>query len=311
MGRPSGAPDLNRLDEAVRTSVLTGHRPLNDTVLQITSMLSRDDFDVYRLQGLFESDPMLTAQVLRVANSPVMSTGRPVGSVREALVRLGSSAVQDIVYGVAMLEAFKDVRGAGRMIIEYSTECALVLRLMERFGFHEVPHLFLVGLMQDIGKLMLLDKGGYESWTEDMVVMDTASAARREQNELGFDHAIVGAVAVLAWRIPSPVAQVVTWHHQRSRALSEGGILARTVSMLHASKKLLRALDQCTDRLDLEMAEWLAADATFQYCELDTLNIIDLADLILDTEEHQSQAAAKAIHRTRTREYRAPRLRLW
>ena len=114
MGRPSGAPDLNRLDEAVRTSVLTGHRPLNDTVLQITSMLSRDDFDVYRLQGLFESDPMLTAQVLRVANSPVMSTGRPVGSVREALVRLGSSAVQDIVYGVAMLEAFKDVRGAGR-----------------------------------------------------------------------------------------------------------------------------------------------------------------------------------------------------
>lgn len=311
MANGSAGPDLSALDRAVLQSVNTGHRPLSENVLEITRMLDRNDFDVYRLQRLFESDPALTAQVLRVANSPVMANGRSVTSVREALVRLGSSAVQDIVYAVAMLEAFRDVDGVGRRIIEYGTECALVLRLMERFGFHEVPHLFLAGLMQDMGKLILLDKGGYATWSPEKIANDTATAARLEQEELGFDHATVGAVAVLSWRIPDPVAQVVTWHHQRPRALQEGGLVAQTVSMLHASKKLLRALDQCEDRLDRELADWLASDAAFQYCKLDARNIIDLADLILETEEHHSGAGRRAKDRSRSRGYRSPRLRLW
>ena len=305
------ALDLIALDRAMRDSVANGHRAMPDNVLAITALLDHGDFDIAQLQRLFERDPGLTAQVLRVANSAAISGGRPVASVREALVRLGTGAVQDIVFGVAMLDVFQDFTGAGRMIIEYSTESALVLRLMERFGFHDVPHLFLAGLLQDIGKLLLLDHGAYESWEARQVALDNATAHRKEQKELGFDHAAVSAVAVLSWRIPDPVAQVVTWHHQRARAMTHGGLVAKTVSMLHASKKLLRALDQCDERLDREMADWLASDASFQYCGLDAYHIIDLADLILDQEQNDSTAARRARDRTRKRGYRAPRLGLW
>ena len=240
----------------------------------------------------------------------MFSQGRPVQSVGDALVRLGSSAVQDVVYGVAMLEAFRDVDGVGRRIIEYSTECALVLRLMERFGYHDVPHLFLAGLMQDVGKLMLLDNGGYTAWTPEQIARDTGTASRQEQRELGFDHATVGAVAVLSWNIPDPVAQVVTWHHQRSRAMQEGGVVARTVCMLHSAKKLLHAMDQCEeDRIDRDMADWLATDAAFQYCAMGSQDIIDLADLILEQESPtRSEAARLAKNRSRQRGYRVPRL---
>ena len=310
---PNSPQDMDHLDRAVRAATQSGHRPLSDTVQGITSMLEDPEFDMHQLERLFEADPALTAQVLRVANSAVFSQGRPVQSVGDALVRLGSSAVQDVVYGVAMLEAFRDVEGVGRRIIEYSTECALVLRLMERFGYHDVPHLFLAGLMQDIGKLMLLDNGGYTSWTPEQIARDTGTASRQEQRELGFDHATVGAVAVLSWNIPDPVAQVVTWHHQRARAMQEGGVVAKTVCMLHSAKKLLHAMDQCeNDRIDRDMADWLATDAAFQFCSLGAQEIIDLADLILEQESPtRSEAARLARTRTRERGYRVPRLGFW
>jgi len=307
---PGSQPDMEHLDRAVRAATETGHRPLSESVQRITTLLEDPEFDMHQLERLFEADPALTGQVLRVANSAVFSQGRPVQSVGDALVRLGSSAVQDVVYGVAMLEAFRDVDGVGRRIIEYSTECALVLRLMERFGYHDVPHLFLAGLMQDVGKLMLLDNGGYTAWTPEQIARDTGTASRQEQRELGFDHATVGAVAVLSWNIPDPVAQVVTWHHQRSRAMQEGGVVARTVCMLHSAKKLLHAMDQCeASRIDRDMADWLATDAAFQYCAMGPQDIIDLADLILEQESPtRSEAARLAKSRARHRGYRVPRL---
>jgi hypothetical protein len=167
--------------------------------------------------------------------------------------------------------------------------------------------------MQDVGKLLLLDNGGYGAWSPAKITRDTSAAFVAEREELGFDHATVGAVAILSWNIPSPVAQVVMMHHQLPQALKQGGDVARMVCMLHASKKLLGAMDQCDGRIDRNMADWLASETVFQYCHLGALDLINLSDLIVEQEPpgRPNMVAKARRDRVRGRGYRVPRVRMF
>ena len=70
---PNSPQDMDHLDRAVRAATQSGHRPLSDTVQGITSMLEDPEFDMHQLERLFEADPALTAQALRVAHPAVVA----------------------------------------------------------------------------------------------------------------------------------------------------------------------------------------------------------------------------------------------
>lgn len=69
----------------------------NQTGMRVQQEVSKEDPDVRTIETLISSDQALTTQVLRTANSAFFKGLSKVNSIREAIVRLGTNEVGNIV----------------------------------------------------------------------------------------------------------------------------------------------------------------------------------------------------------------------
>ena len=70
---------------------------LPTAAVQGIQMLQDPEVDIAEVTRIIECDHSLAANVLRMANSAYFSAGRPVGSLRDAIVRLGSQNIAQLV----------------------------------------------------------------------------------------------------------------------------------------------------------------------------------------------------------------------
>ncbi len=136
--------------------------PFDRNVLRIQQEMRKEEPDTRIIENLIISDQALTSQVLRTANSAFYKGLTKVTTVRDALVRLGSSEVSNIVTFVAHKRNYhaKDpfIRGIMTKLWTHSAGCAVGSQwLAQRCGLRERSHeLFVAGLLHDVGKLFLL-----------------------------------------------------------------------------------------------------------------------------------------------------------
>jgi putative nucleotidyltransferase with HDIG domain len=187
---------------------------------QLSSLIRDPGCSSEAIVKLIELDPDLTAQLLRLVNT-VEFRGHGVGSLNEAIVRLGTDAIASKAMSVTvgrMLAIRKtaycpDPIGLWR----HSVECALACRYLSRAceGVPWNPNIaFTCGLLHDIGKIVInaappeaLEVLGEVMYEEGM------SGADAELAVLGADHAEIGGLMLELWNLPSQVATGVRFHH--------------------------------------------------------------------------------------------------
>jgi putative nucleotidyltransferase with HDIG domain len=178
------------------------------------------DADLTEMAKLIEYDPGLTANVLRLVNSPYFARSRTISSVRQALVTLGVRKVAQLVLASAVAplasNAVKgyDLRG-GELWEHFVGVAVGSVWLGERLGVPTPEHTFTSGLLHDIGKVVLgtfleVDVGPIRA----LVQNEKLSFELAEQRILGIGHAETGAALLEAWNFPAEVVGVVRWHHE-------------------------------------------------------------------------------------------------
>lgn len=129
-------------------------------------ILSRHDFSLGAIAGLIETDPMVAASVVRVANSAANATLEPARSVLQAITRIGGDELRSFVFEIAARPVFEShdrtISALGRAMWAHSVAVALVARAVVRRTKGKHPEAaYLAGLLHDIGKpvmaTMLLD----------------------------------------------------------------------------------------------------------------------------------------------------------
>ncbi len=237
---PAHSTDLatHRLSAAVLLSAKI--RPFPAVARQVLSLLGDEDYRTADLEGAILKDPALSATFLRIANSALYRSLVPCESVLMACARLGRNAVREIVVGVATMAMFRDVKSRGATIRDHSAGTAAIARTMaDEWGLRSGDALFLTGLLHDLGKLLCMQSGieSYEGVPPDS--LDTPDRVHLiERDRLGYDHAVLGAHVLHAWKIPEPIAQVVAWHHQPERAYAGGGTVGMQVALLRLADRL-------------------------------------------------------------------------
>jgi HD-like signal output (HDOD) protein len=177
-------------------------------VQQLIESFNDEDVTAGRIAAQIETDPVLSAKLLRLANSAFFNVSRTVATVNDALNLLGFVMVRNMVLGSGIAGAFKvspgmDAPGFWHACL--ATACA-ARWLAPRAG-QGADIAFTVGLMHGIGHFVL-----HAGLPEAMAKIDAAIApldvrrAAEERRRLGYDFAQVGAELARRWRFPESMA---------------------------------------------------------------------------------------------------------
>jgi putative nucleotidyltransferase with HDIG domain len=192
--------------------------PLPVTAHRLLGLLNGKDVSRTAIAELIEFDQAIVAAVLRAA-STLRHAGRTTPTVREAVVRLGTVALLDLV-----LEGYlKKLRTATPMYDLSEQDLWLhgaAAQLAVRALAAERPQAKIpaiaetAALLHDIGKLIVsryLKADVRELLTHARTRAITFVEAEREL--LGVDHAVVGAAMAEAWKFPPEIVDAIRRHH--------------------------------------------------------------------------------------------------
>ncbi len=244
----------------------TGLKPFPAVAQRAIALLSDPDTPLRKIRETLETDPAITGGLLRVANSVAYRSRHAISSVDEAVQRLGSRHVLEIVSSVAAMGLFKDVKGVGLLLRDHCARVGAMTRVLaSEWHGESAESPFLCGLLHDLGKLLLLQVGGIDYNVLDPRALSRADEAFvHERALLGYDHAVLGGHVLDSWKLPSSVAEVVAWHHQPGRAYEQGGELALGVALVRLANRIDYQLRQ-TPELDEAFVTELAQDGAAQY----------------------------------------------
>ena len=154
-----------------------------------------------------QSDPVIAAKVLRLANSVRYGAGRKVASLDSAVVMLGIDALKTLVIASGVTCTVKNIPGMDmRSFWRDSFMVANLSKIIARNSSGCDPEIaFTCGMLHNIGlPLMYLVK------TDDMKEVSAMVASGHGQIEaemirLGYDHNEVGARLAQSWKFPDVI----------------------------------------------------------------------------------------------------------
>jgi len=147
---------------------------------KMLAAVERENVSASQLTALISRDPVVSAHLLRMANSAFIGIRSRVTSITHAVTLLGFTRVRDIVLGLSVWGRFGG-KGPGAayrkaMWLHSAMVAAAAKKLVERAG-GDGGTAFTAGLLHDVGKLVLGLRLGETYWS--MLEIGRASCRER------------------------------------------------------------------------------------------------------------------------------------
>ena len=190
--------------------------PIAGAVMELLRSLDDENLNATSLAKKIGHDPVLSARVLKIVNSPFYGVAGKVASLQESVMVLGFSNVRRLALAVSLNGSFP-MRGHGeadpRRIWRHSFCVALCAQALAPLCRIEAESAFTAGLLHDIGRIALLsvDPERFAAVLAARTQYPDLSAA--ETALLGFTHAEFGARLLERWRLPTILIRAVEFHH--------------------------------------------------------------------------------------------------
>jgi len=181
---------------------------------RLLTMASDERRSSSELADLIGNDPTLAIRILKAVNSAFYSLNIEVTSVRHAIVLLGMNEVRRIALGSILAERFLTVAPAVRPQAEALWRHLLATAVLAEDlapGGEEDPDLYTLGLLHDIGWLILLAQA-------PKVFVSMAKEEQRSMDDIerlwGVNHQLWGARLAEKWGLPEPFQIIALRHHK-------------------------------------------------------------------------------------------------
>lgn len=232
------------------------HLPtLPAVALRILELTAKPDTTARQIVSVIESDPSLTARILRIVHRADGGVRGDVNSIERAVVLLGFEAVRNAALAVGVFETF----GPGEEPVgkTFSREafwkhCVAVAAAAEAIAESirkskghsagvDPGDAFVAGLLHDIGKVAL-DAAIPKSFARivDTVEKLRADIADVERTVVGLDHMIVGKRLAERWMLPAALRDAIWLHNQHPEALPQGVRNATLINVVTLADQIAR-----------------------------------------------------------------------
>jgi HD-like signal output (HDOD) protein len=174
-------------------------------VEELISSFENASVSVEEISRKLKADPVLSAKLLKLANSAYYHVSRSIGSVDDAVRMLGFVTVRTLVISSGLVSGFKTVPGLDlKRFWRYSLHAAVGAKWVAKKAGENTDLAFTIGMMHAIGQLVIhagLPEQAQALDKEAGPYADARLAA--EQAAFGFDYSDVGAELALRWKFPA------------------------------------------------------------------------------------------------------------
>ena len=196
--------------------------PISQAALKLVNLLEQASISNDEIVQVIKCDNVLTAKLLRACNSPYFGLDDPVSSVDQAVLLLGHQQILHIVltlaFGSAMVVPLPGYAVEANELWRHSLITATASEIVAADAFDlnvEAPVAFTVGLLHDIGKLVMSQAitPEIQGQIRQLIEQQACSRTEAERKILGPDHGEIGACLLKSWNLPEEILEAVANHH--------------------------------------------------------------------------------------------------
>lgn len=181
---------------------------------QLISGLDDPDIETAEVAACIATDPALTAKLLKMANSAYFWRGRTVGSIEDALSKLGMRKVRSLAIGMVMNDSFPSISPDRlQQLWGYSLNTAELARRLALEIDVDDGEAYTSGLIHAVGELPMRVGMTVAMDRLDSICKPLAfNRAEAQDAILGYSYAHVGAELAKRWKFPWRIVNGVANH---------------------------------------------------------------------------------------------------
>ena len=210
--------------EALRKKVFSkiDELPTLPAVLpRLLNLMESEKSDASDVARAISHDPDLTSKVLKVANSAYYGFSREICSLDRAVPLLGLNMVRSLALSIGVMASLpKGDRNSHHLSHEslwvHSLAVATAVQELAKRTGENAEHLFVVGLLHDMGEIVL-DQFFNEEFG---LALEAAGDGKNlslymaERKIIGMDHGEIGNMVLRRWKFPDVISGPISVHHQ-------------------------------------------------------------------------------------------------
>lgn len=190
-------------------------------VQELINTFNQTDLDMDEVAGKISMDPVLTAKVLRLANSAHYGVSRTIASTADASVLLGFSTLRTLVLASGITGAIQAPEGFDRKAFwRDNFAVAAIAKWMSSYCGINDETAFTCGMLHSIGELMIHLLMPTEAKKIQSAVEAGGKLYDVEMAILGYSYAEVGAELAKRWKFPDDTVEGIK-HHANPQNVEE------------------------------------------------------------------------------------------
>jgi putative nucleotidyltransferase with HDIG domain len=189
---------------------------LPGVIQKLDSLSDSDKSSVQEMAKIVSSDQVLSARILRLANSPSYGFHR-VSTISNAMILLGVNVVKSLAISSSF---FAIMEKDSVSLWEHSMAVGVAANLIARkLGLPECEEIATAGLLHDIGKVIIRLKCSDAAKNILELVHERQIYITEAEHEIiDSDHAEVGAWLSKSWFLPDKLSEPIAFHHDVVRS---------------------------------------------------------------------------------------------
>jgi len=261
--------------------------PLSKTILDINRVYNDEDAGVAELAKVVAHDPMIVANLLKSANSPLYDFGKEIKNVEQAVSLFGMSMTRSIAIGNSVRKLLNiDMQPYGITSEKFAEiselQATLVLKWYEKINKNKAEDLYLAAFLQETGKILIasdiIQDDEDTSFNSD--VKFSNSLAQVEKSYVDVTSADVTAEVFQHWGFDKKFIDMIRYSDNPSAASRE---IAEYATALNIVKTILPVNKPFADQ-SINFGLRKARDAGYDYEVLEDV-VDDMLDVIEDLNE--------------------------
>jgi diguanylate cyclase (GGDEF)-like protein len=238
---------------------------LPGVAIKILDTVQDKNSGLKELADILSNDPPLSAEVLRLINSPYYGLNSRITSVNHAVNLLGATTVKNLALSFSVVKCFHSDNGEGFDYTQFwkdSLFSAVTMKLlMGKIDRQLADDAFFLGLLHDIG-VLTLNQCMHDQYSLVLAEIDKNQSAYQDAENLvlGFTHMDIGSLLVKKWGLPDSFIRSIEHHHNPARLKTAQSETTLLTQCLHMTSLLVEFVNKSDKAFYLGLMEHYAKE---------------------------------------------------